>query len=340
MKRIVKQSVALFLSALVLVPCLLNAQNVTDKNGLKQGKWSKNYPNGKIKYKGEFKDDKEVGTFSYYGQNGVLTQTIDYSQEGKIGQAKVFYPNGKIMSEGKYVDKKKDGIWICYDEKGRKLREENFVKGKKEGKETNWDRNGKVNVTTMYKNGVKEGEEWKTFYADGYSIVNYTNGKLNGKITHYFASNKPFYQGEYSEDKKVGEWVYTNENGDVIKIQKWDNDKLVYDAVKINARSGELEIEFKDIAYLYPMGKQTCIVLKNGNKLNAFNQYEQIVNLSDGNTFLLLNKTNKVYANYSAIKGTQDDGKEELLIILEPKADVEIRTDEDSRKALKSLFAK
>ena len=54
----------------------------------------------------------------------------------------------------------------------------------------------------------------------------------------------------------------------------------------------------------------------------------------------MLNKTNKVYANYSAIKGTKDDGGKELLIILDPKADVEIRTDEDSRKLLQSLFRK
>ena len=340
MKRIVKQSVALVLSALVLVPCLLDAQNVTDKNGLKQGKWSKNYPNGKIKYKGEFKDDKEVGTFSYYGQNGTLTQTIEYSQEGKVGQAKIFYPNGKLMSEGKYVEKKKDGLWVYYDEKGRKIREENLVNGKKEGKETNWDRNGGINMTSEYKNGVKNGEEWKTYYADGYSIVNYVSGKRNGEFTHYFASKKPFYQGEYVDDKEVGEWRYMNENGDLVKVQKWENGELQYDALKINSREGSIEVEFKDIAYLYPRGKQTCIVFKNGKRINAFNHYEQVVNLSDGNTFLLLNKTNKVYANYSAIKGTQDDGKEELLIILEPKADVEIRTDEDSRKALESLFSK
>lgn len=340
MKRIVKQSIALLISALVMMPCLLNAQNVIDENGKKQGKWSKNYPNGKVKYKGEFKDDKEIGTFTYYSKDGKLSQTIEYSQNGKVGQAKFFYKNGKLMSEGKYVDKKKEGIWTYYDEKGRKLREENLVAGKKEGKETNWDRNGKVNVTTMYKNGIKEGEEWKTYYADGYSIANYSKGKLNGKITHYFASKKPLYEGQYADDKKVGEWKFMNEAGDVIKVQKWENDVLKYDAVRINIRGGQMEIEFQDIAYFYPMGKQTCVVLKNGKKINAFNQYEQIVNLSDGNTFLLLNKVNSVYANYSAIKGTKNDGGKELLILLEPKPDVEIRTDEESRKALQSLFSK
>ena len=90
MRRIFKQSLALILSALVLMPCLLEAQNVTDANGKKQGKWSKSYPNGKVKYSGEFKDDKEVGTFSYYSKDGKLTQTIEYSQDGKVGQAKFF----------------------------------------------------------------------------------------------------------------------------------------------------------------------------------------------------------------------------------------------------------
>ncbi len=340
MKRIVKKSFALFMSALMLASFSLNAQNLTDNKGLKQGKWTKTYSNGKPKYKGEFKDDKEVGTFTYYGKDGKLTQTIEYSQNGKVGKAKFFYKNGKLMSEGEYIDKKKEGVWTYFDEKGRKLREETLVNGKKEGKETNWDRNGGVNLVSMYKNGVKEGEEWKTYYADGYSIANYSNGKLNGKITHYYASKKKCFEGQYANDKKVGEWIYTNENGDLIKRQKWENDVLKYDAVVINIRGGQMEIEFQDIAYFYPLGKQTCLVLKNGKRINAFNHYEQIVNLSDGNTFLLLNKVNNVYANYSAIKGTKNDGGQELLIILEPKADVEIRTDKESRKALNSLFSK
>ena len=112
MKRIVKKSFALFMSALMLASFSLNAQNLTDNKGLKQGKWTKTYSNGKPKYKGEFKDDKEVGTFTYYGKDGKLTQTIEYSQNGKVGKAKFFYKNGKLMSEGEYIDKKKEGDLI------------------------------------------------------------------------------------------------------------------------------------------------------------------------------------------------------------------------------------
>jgi antitoxin component YwqK of YwqJK toxin-antitoxin module len=188
--------------------------------------------------------------------------------------------------------------------------------------------------------GTSIGSIVGAFYADGYSIANYSNDKLNGEFTHYYASKKKQIVGQYLKDKKVGEWKFMDISGDVVKIQKWENGELKYDALRLNTRNNTMEIEFKDIAYFYPLGKQTCVVLKNGKKINAFNNYEQVVNLSDGNTFLLLNKTNKVYANYSAIKGTKDDGGKELLIILDPKADVEIRTDEDSRKLLQSLFRK
>jgi len=36
------------------------SQNITDQQGLKQGKWKKNYNYGGIRYEGQFKDDKPV----------------------------------------------------------------------------------------------------------------------------------------------------------------------------------------------------------------------------------------------------------------------------------------
>ena len=37
--------------------------NQTDQNKLKQGFWKKSYPNGKVAYRGFFKDDKPRGVF-------------------------------------------------------------------------------------------------------------------------------------------------------------------------------------------------------------------------------------------------------------------------------------
>ena len=41
--------------------------NKVDSKGRKQGVWQKTYPNSRaIEYKGQFKDDKPVGTFYYF----------------------------------------------------------------------------------------------------------------------------------------------------------------------------------------------------------------------------------------------------------------------------------
>ena len=56
--------------SLLLIWCvsfLSSAQNITDAKGQKQGVWTKTYPNSSgIQYKGQFKNNKTVGTFTYF----------------------------------------------------------------------------------------------------------------------------------------------------------------------------------------------------------------------------------------------------------------------------------
>ena len=80
-------------SVLILVLSInfVFAQNITDKNGLKQGKWSKQYESGRLQYKGEFKDGIEVGLFVFY------------------------YENGDVKAKGKIENRHPDGEWIVYN---------------------------------------------------------------------------------------------------------------------------------------------------------------------------------------------------------------------------------
>ena len=55
------------------------SQNVIDANGKKQGQWSKLHPGTKVyQYKGQFKDDKPVGTFMYYYQSSKLKAIVKH----------------------------------------------------------------------------------------------------------------------------------------------------------------------------------------------------------------------------------------------------------------------
>ncbi len=62
---------------------ILTAQNTVDENGKKQGEWEKKYPNGKIRYKGQFKDDLEVGTFDFFDKRGKWVSKREFEIPGK-----------------------------------------------------------------------------------------------------------------------------------------------------------------------------------------------------------------------------------------------------------------
>ena len=46
--------------------------NYVDNIGMKQGVWQKKYANGNIRYEGTFKDNKEIGLFRYFYEDGSL----------------------------------------------------------------------------------------------------------------------------------------------------------------------------------------------------------------------------------------------------------------------------
>jgi hypothetical protein len=109
----------LALSVIIFLTCFsLSAQeNRTDASGLKQGPWIKKYANGNILYQGAFKDDKPVGEFKRYYEDGTPKAVLSYDESGLKAGAVFFHPDGKRAAEGTYIDKKKEGVWKYYSAK-------------------------------------------------------------------------------------------------------------------------------------------------------------------------------------------------------------------------------
>ena len=55
---------------------------------LKEGIWKTYYPNHIIESQGMYKDDKKIGLFRFYDQNGILINTIDYNSKNSRKQKK------------------------------------------------------------------------------------------------------------------------------------------------------------------------------------------------------------------------------------------------------------
>ena len=73
---------------------LLAQPNQTDSKGRKQGVWQKTYPKSEVlQYKGQFRDDKPVGTFEYFYPGGQLKATIEHHPNGRLARANYYFEN-------------------------------------------------------------------------------------------------------------------------------------------------------------------------------------------------------------------------------------------------------
>jgi len=112
------------------------------KKGILNGPINVYYPNGKIKIKQFFINNRKAGIWQYYYENGKLKAEIIYNimTNDEEGIIKNYDEKGIIISEGKIVNNNMAGVWNYYDEKGRKNYTYDFVKGII----TTYDEKGKI----------------------------------------------------------------------------------------------------------------------------------------------------------------------------------------------------
>ncbi|MBR1626513.1 MAG: hypothetical protein IJ681_05145 [Bacteroidales bacterium] len=314
---------------------MLNAQNVTDANGKKQGEWIKKDNKGHIVYKGQFKDDYPTDTFYYYDKKGKLELKNYFTEKGKRTHSQFLYPNGRIKAEGDYVNKKKEGLWVYYTEKGIKIAEENYKNNLKDGEEKKWETKGKdIIEVTNYKQGVKEGEYFQTLYGEGYYTSYYKNDLLDGSYKEYYPDKTLKIKGQFSKGKKEGTWEVYDRSSTCVQKLFYENDVFKGDLIRFNVQQGVKEIAQKDIAMFRKAGKQTQIVLMNGDRINVFNSLSSIVPLTSVTDFIRINEKQEIYINISVIEGLNANNSVKTKV----DSGYEIFPDNDGRKLIESMF--
>ena len=339
MKRIIR--ISLLLTLIGFLSQTAFSQNKIDEKGRKQGVWSKSDKKGNKIYQGNFKDDFEVGVFTYYYEDGkTIKAKTEYSEKGKFANTKLFNKEGAIISDGFYKNRKKDSLWNLFDNNGKKIGEERYSNGLKAGQSNYWDKAEVLVETVNYTNDKKNGIYYKNTYQRGYFFLTFKDDKRNGPYEDFYYYEKLKIKGTYKEDKKEGEWKYFDSIGNNVKIQSWKQDVLLSEKVRIDFGREQKYIETKDIAYFVPTGKRLKIVLFNSEEISCINNIEEFIDILDVNDFVQLNGKMKFYAHLKALKGIGKKVGEEYEILLEPKTSINILSDKDSRKALELLFTK
>lgn len=216
MKRYILMLVTLLFA---VMPLMSQDFNKTDSKGRRQGIWRGFYPNGQLRYEGQFKNDKCKGTFKYYDEQGNLKATNEFDKSGEKALNKTYAPNGRMIAMGYYQNQKKEGEWKYFDEASGQLR---LVEDNKEGKVHGWSKlynpnNGVLAEETQYVEGQPEGQCRK--YSNTGTLLmecQYHKGQLEGPTKTYYPSTALKEEGQYANGEKVGLWKTYNEDGDVI----------------------------------------------------------------------------------------------------------------------------
>lgn len=190
--------------------------NSTDAKGRKQGSWSKTWPNGKTRYLGQFKDDKPVGTFKHYDEEGKLTTLQEHAGDGRISRARHFHANGTLLAQGKYLGQEKDSTWNYYDPEGRLRKVERFAAGGMNGEQVTYYPDGTTAESETRQAGVLNGPS-KSWFANGKlkSEATYLKGEPEGKMLFYFQDGKKEIEGNMVNGDRDGTWYYFNPDGTI-----------------------------------------------------------------------------------------------------------------------------
>ena len=112
------------------LPCKpIEGKGYLDNNDNRQGLWGI-YVEGKLNYRGSFKDDKQNGIWEQYWDNGQLSSKGSFKDDKQDGIWERYHENGQSHSKGLFKDGKKDGIWEYYYKNGQLWSKGLFKDGK------------------------------------------------------------------------------------------------------------------------------------------------------------------------------------------------------------------
>lgn len=207
----------IFLLLSVILPyAFLSAQetvNQTDTNGFKQGKWIGKYTNGTIRYEGSFTDNKPVGEWKRFHENGKIKAHLYHSLNTDKASAELFDSNGVRYAKGNYKGTVKDSTWNYYNNL-RLVGQENFSNGEKNGRSLTFFESGNPATESNWVSGMLNGVS-RSFYPSGKKMMEimYRQGKRQGLNLVYYESGVTQITGQYNNDQSDGTWKFNDENG-------------------------------------------------------------------------------------------------------------------------------
>jgi antitoxin component YwqK of YwqJK toxin-antitoxin module len=238
-----KRSFIIFGFLLFFVNVFFAQQNINlvDANGNRTGQWEKRYNNGKVRYRGQFINGKEVGHFFFYKEHSQSKPYLikNFEATSNIADVQFFSNYGIVESEGKMIKKNRVGTWYYYASNGKTIiLEETYKNGLLDGVVKIFYKDGILTEESYYKSGKRHGSS-KRYTSEGKMISNipYFKGKVHGKVFYYDNHGVIRETGHYDMEKRVGRWEFYID-GELAGVEEPNKkrDKPSYSLEEIQAR--------------------------------------------------------------------------------------------------------
>lgn len=309
-----------------LLPMLAVAQNQIDKQGRRQGTWTKVDKNNRKIYEGTFKDDHETGVFTYYYPNGAVRMKNTFTPDGKYCSHEVYSEKGHLMATGFYNQKNRDSVWNIYNEDGALVKTNRYRMGVKWGTFYTFSPEGDTLEIFNWKDNKRDGYA-RRITRDGYVEMYYKDGLLHGKMTEY-ADGKRVREGMFENAMRQGEWKRWI-RGTLSVKETWRDAMLIDRKVLILATDMPRFISTNDIAYFHKSGNShTVIVTRDGKNISSNEEFDSFSDKIGTENFVIIDRKNKIVAATDCIKGFAKDDEGRTIIVLEPKSRFNIYVDE------------
>lgn len=187
------------------------------------------------------------GMQSLYTSEGTLFQTNEFHQNEREGTSYRYWPDGSLtyqetyqhglLQEANYFDL--EGKEIASIHKGKGIRAlfgkdriiafEEWREGTSSGQVRLLDEQGALSHSYYVKKGVKQGEEIEYFPGTTQPklLLTWYGGTLHGPMKTWYPDGTLESQREMSANKKNGILTAWYQNGTLMLVEEYDNDKLI-----------------------------------------------------------------------------------------------------------------
>ena len=301
-------------------------QNQIDKQGRRQGPWTKVDKNNRKIYEGTFKDDHETGVFTYYYPNGAVRMKNTFTPDGKYCSHEVYSEKGHLLATGFYNQKNRDSVWHIYNEDGALVKINRYRMGVKWGTFYTFSPEGDTLEIFTWKDNKREGYA-RRVTREGYVEMHYKDGLLHGPMAEY-ADGKRIKEGQFENALRVGEWKRWIKG--VLSVKEtWRDAMLIDRKVLVRAIDIPRFVSTKEIAYFHKSGStNTVIILRDGKQISSAEDFDSFSEKIGTENFVIVDRKNKVVAATDCIKGFAKDPEGRTILELNPQSRFNIFVDE------------